>query len=65
MEELHSDGEPVDEAEFIHESSVDLRPDPTEPMSLAENEKNFKETGTVSMNLDDNYEADTNIALDN
>ena len=29
MEQLHSDGEPVDEEEFIHETTVDLRPDPT------------------------------------
>ena len=57
-EKLHSDEEPVDEEEFIHEPTIDIRPDPTKPMSLAENEANFKETGTVSMNLDSNYTAD-------
>ena len=38
MEELHSDGEPVDEVEFIHEPTVDVRSDPTEPISLVDNE---------------------------
>ena len=54
----------MDEKEFIHEPTVDLRPDPKEPISLAENENLFKQTGVVSMNLDSNYAAETKLADD-
>ena len=45
----------MDETEFIHEPTIAIKSDPKEPISLVDNEKNFKETGIVSMNIDANY----------
>ena len=54
----------MEEKEFIHEPYVDLRSDPAKPVSLAENEDNFKQTGVANMNLDSNYAADAKLAFD-